>query len=95
MDVSKFPNSERALEGLERFKDGYNCCPTTDYEKEYENLREEYLGFSQFIQSLFISKYGYIIDTGNFETVNYELMHRIAEKIKKHPHLWKIFFQVA
>lgn len=103
MGISKFPDKEMALEGLEHFKNDYNgrmepvsdCCPTTDYKREYENLREEYLGFSQFIQSLFISKYGYIIDTGNFETVNYELMHCIAEKIRKHPHLWKIFFQVA
>jgi hypothetical protein len=101
MDTFKFPDSERALEGFKRFEIGYTNSsePLSDIyparEQDYDNLLQEYLGFSQFIQSLFIGKDGYIIDTGNFETVNYELMYRIAEKIKAHPRLWKMFFQVA
>lgn len=89
IDVSKFPDSEGAFKGFKRFELEYNA------KQKYDNLFQEYLGFSQFIQSLFIGKDGYIIDTGNFETVNYELMYLIAERIKKHPRLWKMFFQVA
>ena len=97
MDVSKVPDSEGALGGLKRFKIEYtkDATSTNNAEQKYDNLLQEYLGFSQFIQSLFIGEDGYIIDTGNFETVNYELMYLIAERIKKHPHLWKMFFQVA
>lgn len=47
------------------------------------------------IQKLFISENGYIIDTGNYQDVNSELIIRIEEKIKKHPILWKLFFMVA
>ena len=59
------------------------------------NTDEEYLQFSRFIQGLFISKNGWIIDTGNFQAVNYELMYDIYRKVKKHPLLWKWFFMVA
>ena len=56
---------------------------------------KEYLEFSRFMQHAFISEDGWIIDTGNFETCNRELIVRIYEKIKKHPLLWKMFFMVA
>ena len=59
------------------------------------NLHGEYLGFSQFIQGCFISKGNWIIDTGNFEAVNSELMVLIEQRIKKHPFLWKILFMIA
>ena len=42
-----------------------------------------------------ISEDGYVLDTGNFENVNAEVALRLAEKIKKHPILWKMFFMVA
>lgn len=69
-----------------------------DFEKAYDSedsMFDEYLAFSQFFQRAFISGYGYIIDTGNFETVNRELIFRVYERIKKHPIIWKLFFMVA
>lgn len=73
-----------------------------DFEKAYfdkndmpDALLKKYLAFSVFIQSCFISEKGYIIDTGNFETANLELIDRIKDKIEKHPLLWKLFFMVA
>lgn len=51
--------------------------------------------FSIFMQNVLISEDGYVIDTGNYENVNAEVALRLAEKIKKHPLLWKFFFMVA
>lgn len=51
--------------------------------------------FSVFMQNVLISEDGYVIDTGNYENVNAEVALRLAEKIKKHPLLWKLFFMVA
>lgn len=50
----------------------------------------EYLNFSRFWQNAFIQS-DYIIVTGNFETVNRELLYRFSENISKHPLLWKLF----
>ena len=68
-----------------------------DFNKAYEtdDMFHEYLAFSQFFQRAFISKDGYIIDTGNFETCNRELIDLVEAKIHKHPLLWKLFFMVA
>ena len=44
---------------------------------------------------LLISEDGYVIDTGNYKNVNAEVALRLAEKIKKHPKLWKWFFMVV
>ena len=60
--------------------------------------KEGYLSgfdFSVFMQNVLISEDGYVIDTGNYENVNAEVALRLAEKIKKHPLLWKLFFMVA
>lgn len=51
--------------------------------------------FSIFIQDALISENGYVIDTGNWENVNAEVALRLAENIKRHPILWKLFFMVA
>ena len=51
--------------------------------------------FSIFIQELTISENGYVIGTGNWENVNAEVALRLAEQIKKHPILWKLFFMIA
>ena len=51
--------------------------------------------FSVLIQDMTISENGYVIDTGNWENVNAEVALRLAEQIKKHPILWKLFFMVA
>lgn len=51
--------------------------------------------FSLLIQDITISENGYVIDTGNWENINAEVALRLAEQIKKHPILWKLFFMVA
>lgn len=51
--------------------------------------------FSIVMQNLLISEGGYVIDTGNYENVNAVVAIRLAEKIKRHPLLWKIFFMVG
>lgn len=51
--------------------------------------------FSILVQDMTISENGYVIDTGNWENVNAEVALRLAEQIKKHPILWKLFFMVA
>ena len=51
--------------------------------------------FSLLIQDMAISEKGYVIDTGNWENVNAEIALRLAEQIKKHPIIWKLFFMVA
>jgi predicted membrane protein len=53
------------------------------------------LDFSHLMQDLLISKDGYVIDTGNNECVNSEVALRLADRIKKHPVIWAIFFMVA
>jgi len=60
-----------------------------------DDLREEYLQFSRFVQGAFISPGAWIIDTGNYQTVNRELIEDIYCKIRKHPLIWKLFFRVA
>lgn len=57
------------------------------------SLLKEYVAFSRFMQDLFIPEGGYIIDTGNFETVNLALLPMIINRIKKHPLIWKLFFR--
>ena len=51
--------------------------------------------FSLLIQDMTISENGYVIDTGNLENVYAEVALRLAEQIKKHPIIWKLFFMVA
>lgn len=51
--------------------------------------------FSLFIQDMTISENEYVIGTGNWENVNAEVAIRLAEQIKKHPIIWKLFFMVA
>lgn len=51
--------------------------------------------FSLFMQELLISEGGYVIDTGNWENVDYVCAYRLLEKVKKHPLIWKLFFMVG
>ena len=78
-------DKERCEQALQNFKKAYYT----------NNTEQEYLFFSQFIQGLFISKKGWIVDTGNFQNVNRELIEDVYEKIQKHPLLWKLFFMIA
>jgi len=68
-----------------------------NFNKAYDkgDIFNEYLAFNQFFQRVFISKDGYIIDTGNFETVNREMLYMVCERITKHPILWRLFFMIA
>lgn len=83
-------------------KDRYNDA-IKNFEKVYfdtsldseDSILKEYIEFSRFIQGIFISEKGYIIDTGNFQTANMELIHRIKEHVEKHPLIWKLLFEVA
>ena len=51
--------------------------------------------FSVFMQSLLVSRDGYVIDTGNWENVNYACAHSLLGRIKCHPWIWKLFFMVG
>lgn len=51
--------------------------------------------FNSLMHKLLISRDGYVIDTGNYENVNAEVALRLAEKVKEHPLLWRLFFMVA
>ncbi len=64
-------------------------------EKAYNQGWLSGFDFSVLIQRMTISEDGYVLDTGNFKNVNAEVALRLAEKIKKHPILWKMFFMVA
>lgn len=71
------------------------CLIYGNAENVPDYYKEEYLQFSRFMHSIFISRYGWIVDTGNFQTVNRQLMFDVLDKIHRHPLLWKIFFMVA
>lgn len=64
-------------------------------EKAYQQGWLNGFNFAIFIQNLLISEHGYVINTGNWENANAEVAVRLAERIKKHPILWKLFFMVA
>ena len=51
--------------------------------------------FSLLIQDMTISENEYVLGTGNWENVNAEVALRLAEQIKKHLILWKLFFMLA
>ena len=63
--------------------------------KAYQQRWLSGFDFSLLIQDMTISENGYVLDTGNWENVNAEVALRLAEQIKKHPILWKLFFMVA
>lgn len=71
----------------------------TDYEeilkKAYEQGWLSGFDFSILLHRLLVSENGYVLDTGNWENVNAEVALRLAERIKKHPLVWKLFFMVA
>ena len=81
----------RYKEAMERYTQLYLAeVDQTDGAKPCQ-CAQEYLQLSIFFQSLFIREGGYIIDTGNFQTANVEMMPLIVERIQRHPHLWKLF----
>lgn len=64
-------------------------------DKAYQQRWLSGFDFSLLIQNMTISENGYVLSTGNWENVNAEVALRLAEQIKKHPILWKLFFMVA
>lgn len=48
-----------------------------------------------FLSEIVISEGGYVMDTGSRSDVNAIIVLRLAERIKEHPILWKLFFMIA
>lgn len=81
---SGIPDYERAKKNLDEYEEILRAEPyKADYQKEYILL-------SAFYQSLFISHDGYVIDTGNFQNVNYAILRDIYNFAKKHPRIWRL-----
>ena len=64
-------------------------------DKAYQQGYLSGFDFSLLIQNMTISENGYVLGTGNWENVNAEVALRLAEQIKKHPILWKLFFMLT
>lgn len=47
--------------------------------------------FAEFMRAMLVSEGGYVIDTGNNESVNAELALLLDSKWRKHKRLWKKF----
>ena len=50
--------------------------------------------FSPVMQDLLIPDGDYVIDTGNWENVNYVCAYGLIKRIKNHPLIWKLFFMI-
>ena len=50
--------------------------------------------FSVLMQELLVSPDAYVIDTGNWQNVNAAVAQLLAQRIRRHPLLWKWFFMV-
>lgn len=64
-------------------------------DKAYEQGWLSGFDFSVLMHRLLVSENGYVINTGTYKNANAEVALRLAEKIKRHPKLWKWFFMVA
>lgn len=64
------------------------------YHSVSNNSHDEYQKFSSWVHDIFIPKGEILIDIGNFQTCNEELMPLVERKIRKHPWIWRIFFMV-
>ena len=47
--------------------------------------------FSLIMQDLLIPDGDYVVDTGNWENVNYFCAYGLIKRIKKHPLIWRLF----
>lgn len=50
--------------------------------------------FSVLMQELLVSPNAYVIDTGNWQNVNAAVAQLLAQRIQRHPLLWKLFFMI-
>lgn len=82
------PDFARAEDAMNSFCDIYDRHKTI---MTKDDIFCEYLELSRFIQALFISDDGYVIDTGNFQTVNREILQDIFENVKTNKKAWKKF----
>ena len=82
------PDFERAEDAMHSFCDIYDRHKTI---MTNDDIYSEYVELSRFIQALFISDDGYVIDTGNFQTVNREILQDIFENVKANKKAWKMF----
>lgn len=95
---SGLTKSDAIRRALRYYHDDQCPCQTEQKDILDKAAKKSYLNgyeFSILVQNLLISKDGYVIGTGNWENVNAEVALRLAEQIKKHPILWKLFFMVA
>lgn len=95
---SKLTKSDVIRRALKYYYNDYYSCNTEQKNIIDKATEKGYLNgfeFSILVQKLLISENGYVIDTGNWENVNAEVALRLAEKISRHPILWKLFFMVA
>ena len=95
---SKLTKSDTIRRALKYYYDDYFLCNTEQKNIINKANQKGYLNgfeFSILVQKLLISENGYVIYTGNWESVNAEVALRLAEKISRHPILWKLFFMVA
>jgi len=82
------PDFERAEDAMHSFCDIYDRHKTI---MTNDDIFSEYVELSRFIQALFISDDGYVIDTGNFQAVNREILQDIFENVKANKKAWKMF----
>ena len=82
------PDFDKAEDAMHSFCDIYDKPKTITTNDDIFN---EYLELSRFIQSLFISDNGYVIDTGNFRTANRKILQDIFENVKANKKAWKMF----
>ena len=80
-----FKKAEDAMHSFCDIYDGRKAIMVND------DICGEYLELSRFIQALFISDDGYVIDTGNFQAVNRKILKEIFENVKAHKKVWKMF----
>lgn len=50
--------------------------------------------FSVLMQELLVPPNAYVIDTGNWQNVNAAVAQLLAQRIRRHPLLWKWFFMI-
>lgn len=77
------------LKTLEKNREHFrSICNNTD-----ASINEKYMSFSRFMQELFLPEDSYVISSGNFEDVNLAMLSMIINRIRRHPHIWNLFFR--
>ena len=53
------------------------------------------LEFANFVHDSLVSNRNYVLDVASQEQVNGFVASKLAEKIQKHPLIWKLFFKIC